>query len=234
MQNLNDSLCLGLVRTMMRLFGKSCFSQRGESWKNPLSFHPTHNESCIYTTPRRPCTNRPRQTGPSQTEGDSSVEQKQSCSSNQPSSMSRAFPDLITTASFQETLRSLHSEQQEAAEIKQDVNKSTKAFGQARQRNCWEAFYGASRKFNTQMLSVVPGWMGAQELEIESEELSVQRPKDITGSSWKEEEESTSEPGNRTQSGEGMMSCGKTGERPGQTLCGRIYRAGKTADRSQM
>ena len=56
--------------------------------------------------------------------------------------------------------------------LRQDVNKSTKAFGQARQRNCSEAFYGASRKFNTQMLSVSQGGGGgAQELEMESEEI---------------------------------------------------------------
>ena len=99
MQNLNDSLRLGLVRTMMRLFGKSCFIQPGESWKNPLSFHPTHNESCIYTTPRRPCTDGPRQTGPSQTEGDSSEEQKQGCSFNQSPPL-WARPSLILSLGY--------------------------------------------------------------------------------------------------------------------------------------
>lgn len=42
--------------------------------------------------------------------------------------------------------------------LSQDVNKFTEAFGQARQRNCSEAFYGGSRKFKTQMLSVFSGW----------------------------------------------------------------------------
>ena len=38
--------------------------------------------------------------------------------------------------------------------LRQDVNKLTEAFGQARRRNCSQAFYGGSRKFNTQMLSI--------------------------------------------------------------------------------
>lgn len=42
--------------------------------------------------------------------------------------------------------------------LRQDVNKLTEAFGQARQRNCSEALYGGSRKFNTQMLSILSGW----------------------------------------------------------------------------
>lgn len=55
--------------------------------------------------------------------------------------------------------------------LRQDVNKLTEAFGQARQRNCSEAFYGGSRKFNTQMLSIFWGVEGEQELKMESAKL---------------------------------------------------------------
>lgn len=41
----------------------------GRVMENPFEL-PSHPELvCIYTTPRRPCTGRPRQTNPSQTEG---------------------------------------------------------------------------------------------------------------------------------------------------------------------
>lgn len=55
--------------------------------------------------------------------------------------------------------------------LRQDVNKLTEAFGQARRRNCSQAFYGGSRKFNTQMLSIYWEWRGEQELKMESAKI---------------------------------------------------------------
>lgn len=52
-------LPLSFRRRVMRLFGKARSIHRGQSWKIPLSFHPTQTE-CVFTQP--PCD--PEQGGP--------------------------------------------------------------------------------------------------------------------------------------------------------------------------
>lgn len=87
---------LRLGRTMMHLFGEARSIHRGESWKIPLSFHPTQSE-CIYTTPRRPCAGRPRQRNLSQTEG---TPEEQRGAEGQLSHPARGTPSLSLSLGF--------------------------------------------------------------------------------------------------------------------------------------